>query len=478
MEENTNYQVANVSKEDEFLIIENEDFILLEANQLAPHNPKLENSSTLQDVWKVMIIDDDESVHQATKLALKSFVFEGKSLSIIHGFSGAQAQELIATHPDTAFILLDVVMETNDAGLKVVRYIREELKNHLVQIVLRTGQPGDAPEESVIRDYDINDYKLKVELTRQRLITTVISALRAYRNVVELEEKTQKLTDTIEILKHTQSHLIQSEKMSSLGLLVAGIAHEINNPVSFIYSNLTYAHEYIASLIELINLYKEIYPQPRPEIQAKIEDIELDYLVDDLGKILGSMKLGSIRISKIVESLRNFSHLDEAELKPVDIHSGIESTLLILQHRLNANEKQPEINIIKCYSELPLVNCYASALNQVFMNIINNAIDALRGTKTCDSDANKELNITITTFVNNAENVVVIIANNGAGMEKSVVDKIFDLFYTTKPVGSGTGLGLSISYSIIVEKHHGKLSCFSTPDEGTEFIIEIPVNYS
>jgi len=475
MEDNINFPAANLSEEDEILIIENDDYILSKAEKLEIKNQEKENLSTPKDVWKIMIVDDDESVHQATKLALKNFVFDGKFLSIIHSFSGAQAQELIAEHPDTSFILLDVVMETNDAGLKVVRYIREELKNHRVQIVLRTGQPGDAPEESVIRDYDINDYKLKVELTRQRLITTVISALRAYRNVVQLEEKTKALAHTLKALQQTETQLIQTEKMSSLGLLVAGIAHEINNPVNFIYGNLTYAHEYIKSLVELINLYKEVYPQPQPEIQAKIEEIELDYLIDDLGRILGSMKIGSVRISKIVESLRNFSHLDEAELKPVNIHSGIESTLLILQHRLNADEKQPEINIIKCYSELPLVNCYASALNQVFMNIINNAIDALRAVKTEDYDFSKELNITITTFINNAQNVVISISNNGHGMEKSVVTKIFDPFYTTKPVGSGTGLGLSISYSIIVEKHHGKLSCFSTPGNGTEFVIEIPV---
>ena len=475
MEDNINLSGANLSEEDEILIIENDDYILSESEQLEIKNQGVENLSTPKGVWKIMIVDDDESVHQATQLALKNFVFDGKSLSIIHSFSGAQAQKLIAEHPDTSFILLDVVMETNDAGLKVVRYIREDLKNHLVQIVLRTGQPGDAPEESVIRDYDINDYKLKVELTRQRLITTVISALRTYRNVVQLEEKTKDLAHTLKALQERETQLIQAEKMSSLGLLVAGIAHEINNPVNFIYGNLTYAHEYITSLIELIDLYKEVYPQPQSEIQAKIEEIELDYLIDDLGRILGSMKIGSVRISKIVESLRNFSHLDEAELKPVDIHSGIESTLLILQHRLNANEKHPEINIIKYYSELPLVNCYASALNQVFMNIINNAIDALRGVKTEDYGFSKELNITIKTFINNAQNVVISIANNGHGMEKSVVNKIFDPFYTTKPVGSGTGLGLSISYSIIVEKHHGNLSCFSTPGNGTEFVIEIPV---
>ncbi|MEH2369354.1 trifunctional serine/threonine-protein kinase/ATP-binding protein/sensor histidine kinase [Nostoc sp.] len=285
----------------------------------------------------------------------------------------------------------------------------------------------------------------------------------------EITEKATQLEATLEKLYSTQAQLIQSEKMSGLGQLVAGIAHEINNPINFIYGNLQPASEYVASLIELNNLYQRLYPQPLPEIAEKVADIELDFLVNDLQNILSSMRVGADRIRQIVLSLRNFSRLDESEIKPVDIHSGIESTLLILQHRLQNNSKHAEIALVKEYEQLPLVNCYASALNQVFMNIINNAIDALEV-----SDTNSQPTITIKTELKKS-NILIRIADNGIGMSKSVQNKIFNPFFTTKSVGSGTGLGLSTSYSIVVEKHGGQLSCISSPGQGTEFIIEIPV---
>ncbi|AFY36421.1 ATP-binding sensor histidine kinase [Calothrix sp. PCC 7507] len=286
----------------------------------------------------------------------------------------------------------------------------------------------------------------------------------------EITEKATQLESTLDKLYSTQSQLIQAEKMSGLGQLVAGIAHEINNPINFIYGNLEPASEYVSSLIELNNLYQQFYPQPLPEIAEKIADMELEFLVDDLQKLLSSMRVGADRIRQIVLSLRNFSRLDESEIKAVDIHSGIDSTLLILQHRLHNNSKHPEIAVVKKYGQLPLANCYASALNQVFMNIINNAIDALEV-----SEENSQPTITIQTEFTEAKKVIIRIADNGIGMSNSVQNKIFNPFFTTKPVGSGTGLGLSTSYSIVVEKHKGKLSCISAPGEGTEFIIEIPM---
>ncbi|MEH2135874.1 trifunctional serine/threonine-protein kinase/ATP-binding protein/sensor histidine kinase [Nostoc sp.] len=293
---------------------------------------------------------------------------------------------------------------------------------------------------------------------------------KVQKRTQEITEKATQLESTLEKLYSTQSQLIQAEKMSGLGQLVAGIAHEINNPINFIYGNLQPASEYVASLIELNNLYQELYPQPLPKIAEKIVDIELEFISNDLPKLLSSMKVGADRIRKIVLSLRNFSRLDESEIKSVDIHSGIDSTLLILQHRLQSNSKHPEIAVIERYGQLPLVNCYASALNQVFMNIINNAIDALE-----ELDINRQPTIIIQTEFTEVKKVVIRIVDNGIGMSKSVQNKIFNPFFTTKPVGSGTGLGLSTSYSIVVEKHGGNLSCISAPGEGTEFIIEIPV---
>ncbi|MEH2051662.1 trifunctional serine/threonine-protein kinase/ATP-binding protein/sensor histidine kinase [Nostoc sp.] len=303
--------------------------------------------------------------------------------------------------------------------------------------------------------------------------------LEEYSHTLEqkVEERTQEITrsytqleSTLEKLYSTQAKLIQAEKMSSLGQLVAGIAHEINNPINFIYGNLEPAGEYVASLIELNNLYQKYYPQPLPEIAAKITDIELEFLVNDLQKLLSSMRTGADRIRQIVLSLRNFSRLDESEIKPVDIHSGIDSTLLILQHRLKNNSKYSEITVIREYANLPLVNCYASALNQVFIHLINNAIDALQ-----ESKVNRTPTIRIRTEFSEPKKVLIRIADNGVGMSESVQNKMFNPFFTTKPIGSATGLGLSTSYSIVVEKHGGQLNCISKLGEGTEFIIEIPV---
>ncbi len=286
----------------------------------------------------------------------------------------------------------------------------------------------------------------------------------------EVTQKATQLESTLQELQRTQTQLIQAEKMSGLGQLVAGIAHEINNPISFIYGNLIPASEYVESLIELINLYQKKYPQSIPEIEEKIADIELDFLIYDLPKLLGSMKTGTQRIREIVLSLRNFSRLDEAEIKPVDIHSGIDSTLLILQHKLNSKAEYTEVEVIKEYSKLPLIDCYASGLNQVFVNIIGNAIDALRQKQENNSNFDKP-RISISTSLKDDQNVLISITDNGIGINSGVLNQIFDPFFTTKPVGKGTGLGLSISYSIVVEKHGGKLSCISTPGEGTEFVM-------
>ncbi|MBD1911466.1 MULTISPECIES: ATP-binding protein [unclassified Leptolyngbya] len=300
------------------------------------------------------------------------------------------------------------------------------------------------------------------------------------------QAQAQQLNQTLQELRQTQAKMIQNEKMSSLGQLVAGIAHEINNPVGFVSGNLSYADTYFKDLVGLLNLYQKHYPEPNPEIQTYIKNIDLEFLLDDYASLLNSMKIGTERISKIVLSLRNFSRLDEAEVKAVDLHHGIDSTLLILQNRLKAHATSSAIEVVKNYGELPLIDCYASQLNQVFLNLLSNAIDALQ-------DRSEPRTITITTSVRSACSmnesetkasdsrtdepwVVVRIQDNGHGMAEDVRQKVFDPFFTTKPVGQGTGLGLSISHQIIVEKHHGWLTCESQAGQGTEFIIEIPAH--
>ncbi len=296
----------------------------------------------------------------------------------------------------------------------------------------------------------------------------------------ELLEQTQRqkeeLTETLKELQQTQSQLIQSEKMAGLGQLVAGIAHEINNPISFIYGNITYVSEHAGNLLKLLALYEKQYPQITTEIQKQAAEIDLDFIADDLPKILTSMTMGADRISQLVLSLRSFSRLDEAEMKPVDLHEGIDSTLLILQHRLQPQTNSFAIEVIKEYGNLPPVVCYAAQMNQVFMNILNNAIDALEhGVNFGQIIDNPK--IWIRTKVREWNTIIISIADNGCGIPEMVRSRIFEPFFTTKQPGHGTGLGLSISYQIIVEKHGGNIKCVSDPGKGCEFWIEIPMKH-
>lgn len=292
----------------------------------------------------------------------------------------------------------------------------------------------------------------------------------------KVKERTQDLEDTLKELQYTQTQLIQKEKMSSLGQLVAGVAHEINNPVNFIHGNLEYTKNYLEDLLHLVELYQSEYPNPPAIIQEEIENVELEFLQEDLPNILSSMQTGSERIREIVLSLRTFSRLDEADYKKVDIHESIESTLMILQSRLKQTPKRCEIEVIKNYGKLPLVECYAGQLNQVFLNLLVNAIDVLEE-KLLINKNNPFLTpqISISTKSLNSQRIAIHIADNGLGMTEEVREKMFNPFFTTKPVGKGTGLGLAISYQVVVDRHHGELNCFSEPGKGTEFTIEIPV---
>ena len=322
------------------------------------------------------------------------------------------------------------------------------------------------------------------------------AALR--RSKTALKKQATQLKATLQELQQAQMQLIQTEKMSSLGQLVAGVAHEINNPVTFIYGNIAHANQYAHDLLELVQLYAKHCPKPAPEVEDLIEAVDLEFLVEDFPKLLSSMNMGVNRIHQIVLSLKNFSRLDEAERKPVDIHEGLENTLLILQHRLKP--EAANIELIREYGDLPPVECYPGQLNQVFMNILNNAIDALEKSDCSSADLShtnfksgviqcNTRTIKISTEIvgcseadpsssqqhGSTQCAVIRIADNGPGIPKDARKRIFDPFFTTKPVGEGTGLGLSISYQIIVEKHGGQLRCITEPGKGTEFIVEIPL---
>ncbi|MBD2597582.1 GAF domain-containing protein [Nostoc spongiaeforme FACHB-130] len=294
----------------------------------------------------------------------------------------------------------------------------------------------------------------------------------------EARAKATQLERTLIELQAAQTQLIQTEKMSSLGQLVAGVAHEINNPVNFIYGNLHYANRYTQDLLKIIELYQLHYPQPHPEIMSTARSVDLEFLAEDLPKMISSMQIGADRIRSIVLSLRNFSRLDEAENKPVDLHEGIDNTLLILQHRLKSTANFTGIDILKDYGDLPLIECYAGQINQVFMNILTNAIDVLenQGDLAQDKFQLPKPKISISTrLATDTSRILIRIADNGPGMTEDVRKRIFDPFFTTKAVGKGTGLGLAISYQIIVEKHGGMMDCISEVGKGTEFWIEIPI---
>ncbi|HEY9836652.1 MAG TPA: GAF domain-containing protein [Vampirovibrionales bacterium] len=342
-------------------------------------------------------------------------------------------------------------------------------------------------------------YEYEVELLSQ-IGTQFGVALHQAEIFAQLKQQKEELSLTLQNLQQAQSQLVQSEKMASLGQLVAGVAHEINNPVNFIYGNLTHITDYARDLLALVEQYEEYYPHPHEAIQKLSEEIESEFLKEDLPKILASMKVGVERIRGIVLSLRNFSRLDQSEKKRVNLHEGIDSTLLILQHRLKSKGDRASIHLIKEYAQLPLVECYAAQINQVFMNILSNAIDALEmrdrdrtpeqirtnpswikitsewvekdasAISPGDRHSNEKKNSDCTT----SSGVVIRICDNGPGIPEGVRLRIFDPFFTTKPIGSGTGLGLSISYQIVVEKHGGSLTCLSQPGQGTEFRIEIP----
>lgn len=316
--------------------------------------------------------------------------------------------------------------------------------------------------------------RVKLEETNQKkesLLRKVIDELKEYQN--KLEERSHELEIMLLNLQ------IMENKMSTLGSLVADVAHEINNPVGFIAGNLTPAKEYIHNLLHLIDLYQQTYPKASQEIQETIKLIDLEYVREDLPKLISSMEEGTDRISNISNSLRTFSRADTEQKVLFNLHEGINNTLLILKHRLKANNIRPAIQVVQDYGEFPLVECFPGQLNQVFMNLLANAIDALEesnsGLSFNEIKANPNQIKIHTAVTEDNKDVSIRIQDNGVGISTDVQQKMFDHLFTTKPVGKGTGLGLSIAYQIIVQKHEGTLQVNSVLGAGSEFIITIPM---
>ena len=432
--------------------------------------------SEIQPNGTILIVDDNSANLGVLSDALSQAGFEVRVAK-----SGKMALERVKyALPD--LILLDVMMPEMD-GFETCRRLQANPETTHIPVIFMTALSDTANKVEGFQlgavDYITKPFQQEEVLARVKLhLKLHVLAEKLEEKNMLLEQKVVEVSKAYEDLQQMQIKLIQSEKMSGLGQLAAGIAHEINNPINFIAGNLDYAQEYAHNLLKIIHLYQEDYVNPTPRIQAAIDEIELEFLEEDFIKILKSMNLGTQRIQEIVKSMRIFSRVDEAEVKTVNIHQGIDSTLTILHHRLKAKPDHPEIELIKEYGQLPQVECHAGQLNQVFMNIISNAIDALDESNQQRSFAEIQQHpnrIQISTKVIDDNWVAIHISDNGRGVCETVGPKLFDPFFTTKPIGKGTGLGLSISYQIIVEKHGGRLYCQPILGKGIEFVIEIPI---
>lgn len=438
-------------------------------------------SNSLNNIETILVIDDSPTNLQVLHATLVNAGYE-----VIVEMDGNSGIEQVKNNPPD-LILLDVMMPGID-GFETCRRLQANPSTKEIPIIFITALSDSVEKVKGLSlgavDYITKPFNQKEVLARIKLhlkLRQLNLELDEQKQQLEqrVKERTAELSQALEELKKTQLQLVQTEKISFLGQLVTGVAHEVNNPVGFISTNLYHASHYIQDLMNLVKLYQKKYPTPGYEIEDNIKAMDLEHVQQDLPKLISSMKLGTERIQGIMQSLRNFSRVDGEQKKAVDIHEGLETSLMILQHRLKALPKRPAINVIKEYGNLPKIKCYPVQLNQVFMNLLSNAIDAIeepiKDVETFSTASRRFGLIRICTTIDK-EQVTIQICDNGMGISESVQSQMFQPFFTTKPEGKGSGLGLSISNQIITEKHGGTLQCISSVGNGTEFVIQIPLN--
>ncbi|MCW5318004.1 response regulator [Nostoc sp. KVJ3] len=457
-----------------------------------PNNLEVLSETLMDTGWEILIAVNGEGAIAQAEYACPDIILLDVMMPGIDGFTACQRLKLNPVTCDIPIIFMTALSETVDKvkglSLGAVDYITKPFEHEEVVARIKTH----LQIRNLTKQLQSHNQQLKQEIADRLAVETKLQKLTQELEQ-RVEERTFQLSQALDNFQQAQVRLVQQEKMSTLGELVAGIAHEINNPVNFILGNLNHASEYTQNFIDLFKLYQQYYPNPEREIQQKIDEIDIDFLMQDSPQIMSSMYKGTKRLAQMIHSLRHFSRRDDSVVQPIDIHEGIDSTLLILQYRLKANSERSEIQIIKDYGTLPPIECFPGPLNQVFMNLFANAIDAIEESFVTRSNSianfpeiaasnihllsvENKGQITIRTALHQQSSVVVIkIADNGIGMTEEVKQRLSEPMFTTKPVGKGTGLGLSISRQIIEEKHGGTLSFVSEPRQGTEFCIEIPL---
>lgn len=424
----------------------------------------MDSRPTPTPIADILVVDDiPDNIRFLSKMLLD------RGYNVRKALSGAMALTAVQTTPPD-LILLDINMPGMN-GYEVCEHLKKNEQTAAIPVIFLSAL-NDALDKVQAFQLGAADY-----ITKPFQIEEVLARIQHQLTIQQLQQQLQaqnlQLQSALSNLKAAQAQLIQKEKMAGLGQLVAGIAHEFNNPISFISGNLTPARQYVNDLVDLVKLYQQEYNNPSASIQAAIEEIDLDFLLGDLNKLMDSMRRGVDRVKTIVLALRIFSHLDESDIKPVNLHEGIDSTLMLLQHRFNTAGQRPSIRVVKEYSDLPPITCYPRQINQVFLNLLNNAIDALERGVGKEAIV-QEPTIWIRTEQIDSDRVIITIRDNGAGIAEADRPRLFEPFFTTKPVGQGTGLGLSTSYQIIVEKHKGQLRCQSKVEQGAAFTVELP----